>query len=574
MSDALTSPTPEGDARGWGRPLVVVALLAWVAGIALTTRSALNGDVTYTLGGLRTAGLAGFAVQDIFVARPVAYRFFMAGLDGVRAVFVPVTGTFAGETIIRLSADLVVVAVCAVAFAGLRRHVGRRLAAVSAFAAATALTLAPPWHFLQPDWLGVVLSVLAVGAALWPRRWWLGALAGGLCVMAVVAVKLATAPWAAMALVVIFLLDRRRAVATAVSGGLLVGVWAGLMNVLLPWENIWLSDQVTLVQQSPLNRGLRLSDLTKLALHVVETAVVSPVVMTLPVSAAALVASRTSRRSRWWTAAAVVVLGALSVASGFGQGEGLMYHFVGAPVFAAILAGVAFVRVPRARMPLVLSAVVAGAAGLALMAMPADWRLDHRATAAAVCLGVALAGIVLVAFATRRGSPRRPLRLGAGAVPSLGAAVLCAVLAVSSMPTATYAYSVYDYQITVGAVRLRRAAAAEVRDAIGADTPVLYFTFGSVGYSIGNPTPCRYPSPQWLQRSVTIDAVTRMRSFADNLECLSSDTTAQYLIIDSTWFTLDQAPAIVRERVDELFDCSAEARLTFAWRSLVACPRR
>lgn len=549
----------------------MVALLAWFSGIALSMRSTLNGDVMYTLGGLRTAGAAGFAVQDIFVARPLAYRFFMAGLDGIRSVFVADGTSFAGQTIIRLGADLFVVAVCAVAYFGLRRHLDRRLAAVLAYTAAVSLTVAPPWHFLQPDWLGVVGSVLCIGAALWPRPWWLGGLLGGLCVMIVVAVKLATAPWAAMALVVVFLLDRRRAIAAGIAGVAFFGAWTLMMHVVLPWENIWLSDQVALVQQSPLNRGVRWSDILKLIADVVDTTIVSPVVMALPAAAYALVVVRTSRKDRLWTGGVLLVLAVLSVGSAFGQAEGLMYHSVGVPVFAAAAIGLAFVRVVPSRLPLIVTGLLAAVAGLVLMVQPAHWRVNNRMAAVIVVVAVALVGVLLVVLERRRqaagGSPWIP-----GVVPSLGAVVLSGALAVSSMPTATYAYSAYDYQISVGNVRFGSAAAQPVRDAIGADTPVLYFAFGSVASEIGNPTPCRYPSPQWLQRSITIKAVAKMRSFEDNLACLSTDSPAKYLIIDASWFKVARAPAVVRERVDAMFDCSK--KMTFSYRKLVICPRR
>jgi hypothetical protein len=542
------------EVRGWGKPSIVVALLAWFSGIALSIRSPLNGDVTYTLGGLHTAGAAGFSAQDIFVARPVAYRFFMAGLEGIRSVFVADGTTFAAQTIIRLGADLFVVAVCVVAYFGLRRHLDRRLSAVLAYAAAVSLTLAPPWHFLQPDWLGVVLSVLCVGAALWPRPWWLGGVLGGLCVMAVVAVKFATAPWAAMALIAVFLLDRRRAIAAGVLGVAFFGAWTLVMNVVLPWENIWLSDQVALVEQSPLNRGVRWSDILHLIADVVDTTIVSPVVMALPAAACALLLGRTSRKDRLWTGGVLLVLAIFSIGSAFGQGEGLMYHFVGVPVFVDAVAGLAFVRVSPSRLPLAVTGVLAVAAGLVLMAQPAQWRLANRVIAAVVVVAVAGVGVLLVVLARRRraagATPWIP-----NLIPSLGAIVLCASLAVSYMPTATYAFSVYDYQIVVGNLKLGSPRAQELRNAIGgSQTPVLYFAFGSVGYEIGNPTPCRYPSPQWLQRSVTIEAVTEMRSFEDNLACMSNDSTAKYLIIDPSWFKVERAPAVVRERVDAMFD--------------------
>src|SRR4051794_30505039 len=67
---------------------VVVSSVAALAVVVLALRSNVNGDVTYALGGLETAGKGGVSVWDVFIARPVAYKLMIAVLDGARRLLV------------------------------------------------------------------------------------------------------------------------------------------------------------------------------------------------------------------------------------------------------------------------------------------------------------------------------------------------------------------------------------------------------------------------------------------------------------------------------------------------------
>src|SRR5690348_11870474 len=181
--------TPRRTARPAG---IVVAAVAALGVVGLALRSNTNGDVTYALGGLETAGKGGVSVWDIFIARPVAYKLLVAVLDAGRRLLVGDASLTTAHLVLRLETYVLVVLVTAVLFGGVRRVAGRPAAAGIAAATGLALVASPPWHFLEPDWVAPLCGVLAVGAALLPRRLWLGVLLGGLATMLVVAVKLAT----------------------------------------------------------------------------------------------------------------------------------------------------------------------------------------------------------------------------------------------------------------------------------------------------------------------------------------------------------------------------------------------
>src|ERR1700754_619426 len=157
---------------------LAMAGVAALATIAVASLSALNGDVRYALGGLETSGKGGVSLWDIFVSRPLAYKLLMAGLDKVRLLLVDGSSNTT-NLVLRIETYVLVVGVIVVLFLGVRRVAGRRAAAGIAGATGLALLVAPPWHFLEPDWVAALVAVLAVGAACAPRRPWLGALPAG-----------------------------------------------------------------------------------------------------------------------------------------------------------------------------------------------------------------------------------------------------------------------------------------------------------------------------------------------------------------------------------------------------------
>jgi hypothetical protein len=539
---------------------VATAALAALAATAVGSLPNLNGDVRYALGGLETAGRGGVSVWDIFVSRPLAYKLLMAALGKGRVLLVGGTSSDTANLVIRIETYVVVVAVIAVLFLGVRRVAGRRAAAGIAGATGLALLVAPPWHFLSPDWVAVLAAVLAVGAACALRQPWLGALLAGPAAMLVVAVKASTFPIALIALLVVFVLDRRRAAWTVLSTVICVALWYVLTKQYQPWEWIWLSDLAYLVHSKP--QGIYIADLRMLRFAAGDVAVLSPVVVLAPAAAAALVRRETGRR-RWVGAVVAVVAGGLSLAPAYGQAEFFYYHFAATVVLAAGVCGAAFALCPGFRLPLVAAAVLVTGVSLVLLRQPPAWRLAH---AAPVIWAYEIAAVALAVAAWFLASRTRlSLPWPAGVV------ALCFALLPPVLPGYPYAFSTYNYDISTG--RSVDAALAGLGKRLGPDTPVLYLTYGTVNHGMGNPTTCRYPSPLWLQRGALEPRMRTRPSYADNLRCLTENRDARYLIVQTTWFSIPRSAPDVRALIDERFDCSPAARIP-APRPLIVCPAK
>ncbi|NMO55026.1 hypothetical protein HH310_28055 [Actinoplanes sp. TBRC 11911] len=541
----------------------IIGGLIALAAIVFSARLNLNGDVTYALGGISTASEGGVSIWQIFIARPLTYKLLIGVIDDLQRIIVGNHSFALSHVLVRAETVLLIAAVTVVLFVGVRRFAGGRAAAGVSIAAGLALAVAPPWHFLEPDWVAALAGALAVGAALAPRRLWLGATLGGIAAMTVVAVKLATFPIALLALLMIFLFHRRRALWTAVATVVAVAAWYLVTKLTLPWELIWLSDQAQLVQSSPIHNGIRLDDIRHLLFSVGDMAVLSPFVWTAPAAAAVLIHRRPAGRERWIaTGIAVVALG-LSVAPAYGQGEFFQYHFAVVPVLAASVWGVAFAVCTSARIPLTVLTLLATGLSVALLRQPAAWRDAHpKDVTIAIVVFAILAAVVTWFFG----------RFTSVSVPWLaGLAVLCVALVQASVPGTPYAFSTFNYNIYA---KIQTANPYQaLSDRIGPDTPVLYLTFGTINEFIGNPTGCRYPSPQWLQRATYVDEVREFRSYDDNLRCLSQPSDAKYLVVQPSWFNIGKSTEQVRTLINQKFDCSPAARIP-APATLIVCPAR
>ncbi|GID29012.1 hypothetical protein [Paractinoplanes brasiliensis] len=557
MTTQITPPGPVGSPRrltGWA-----VAALAAVAAFGASLWSALNNDVTYALGGMETAGKTGVSIWDVFVARPVAYRLLLAVLDAPVA-HAPLR---VAHAVIRFETALLVVGVAAVLFFGMRRYLDVRAAAAVSAAAGLALIIAPQWHFLEPDWVAAMFAVLAVGAACAPRRVWVGALLGGFAAFLAIAVKLATVPITLLALVLVGVLSVRRAAWAAVAAAGSAVLWYAATKRFLPWEWTWLDDQANLVADSPIHHGLRWEDFHLLLVGLGDVALLSPVVAVAPAAAAALIRRLPPGRPRWIGAAVAVVAGGLSVASAYGQGEFYMYHYAVVPVLAAAVWGVAFALCPGARTSLFVTTVVFAVASFVLLAQPPEWRLDNVTPVSLSYLVFAVLAAVATWALERRATPLVP--------PQAGAIALTAALVLATLPNAPLAFSGYNYALSNE--RPSAPGYAALRERIGPDTPVLYLAFGSINYLLRNPSTCRYPSPQWVQRGAHFKAVRTYPSYRDNLRCLTEDDRAGYLVLQPSWFPWKKASPDVRTVISARFDCSVEARVP-APKGLVVCPAR
>ncbi|MCM4084582.1 hypothetical protein [Paractinoplanes hotanensis] len=539
---------------------LIAAALAAIVAVGMSLWPALNNDVTYALGGIETAGRGGVSVWDVFIARPVAYRLLMALLGAL----VPDGASLStAHLITHLGGDLLVAGVAVVLFLGLRRSLNARAGALVAAATGLALIVSPPWHFLEPDWVAALLAVLAVGAALAPRRLWLGAVLGGFAAFLAIAVKLATFPLAVLALLLVGVLDRRRAAwAGAAMLGLTV-IWYAATKHFLPWETLWLADQANLVANSPIHHGIRWHDIHRLLVGLGDVTLLSPIVAVAPAAAAALVRRVAPGRPRWIATAIAVVAAGLVLASAYGQGEFFMYHFAAVPVLAAGVWAAAFALGPAARTPLLVSTVVVAAASFVLLRRPPEWRHDN--VTAVTLTFAALAVVTAIVTWRNHGRAARPAPTAAGALALVAATVLAV------LPHAPLAFSGYNYAL--GNERPDGTGYTALRERIGPDTPVIYLSFGSINYLLGNPTQCRYPSPQWLQRGTYVRPVRSTRSYADNFRCLTDDQQAQYLVWQPKWFSQTKSSAEVRTVLNDRFDCSLPARIP-APKELVVCPAR
>jgi len=552
-------------ARRTARPAgVVAASLAVLGVVVLALRSNVNGDVTYALGGLETAGRGGVSVWDIFIARPVVYKLLIAALDGGRRLLVGDSSLTTAHRVIRLETYVLIVAITAVLFLGVRRVAGLPAAAGIAAATGLALMVSPPWHFLEPDWVAPLCGVLAVGGALLPRRLWLGVLLGGFATMLVVAVKLATFPVALLTLLVIAVFHRRRAAWTTLSAVAFVALWYLVTNYFLPWEWTWLRDQANLVHNSPIHHGLRLGDLHQLVTAVGSVAVLSPLVVVAPAAAVRLVRRLPAGRPQRLGVTVALVAGLLSVLSGYGQGEFYMYHFAVLPVLSAGVAGAAFALVPSFRLPLAVATVAVTGLSLALLRLPAGWRHSHAGQVAIAYEMIGLGLAILTWFLAGRSGPALPWAAG---VVALSVALVPAVLPGDPYAFGTYNYNVYNRPSNDSKL-------IDLGKRLGPDTPVLYLTFGTINHALGNPTSCRYPSPQWLQRASHLEQVGTFPSYEDNLRCLTDDSHHyKYLVFQTGWFDLKGVSPQVQALINGRFDCSPAARFP-APALLEVCPAR
>ncbi|WP_250000778.1 hypothetical protein [Actinoplanes sp. M2I2] len=581
------------------RPVwVIAAALAVIAAMVMSLWSALNDDVTYALGGIETAARGGVSVWDVFVARPVAYRLLMVWLELPVPDGASLTVT---ELAVRLGADLLVAGSAVALFFGLRRYLSSGAAGLIAVATGLALIVAPPWHFLEPDWAAVLVAALAVGAACAPRRVWVGAVLGGFAAFLAIGLKLATFPLALLALLLIGLLDRRRAGWTGLATAVFTVAWWLATKQFLPWEGIWLNDQANLVANSPIHHGIRWEEIHGLLTGLGDTALISPIVAVAPAAAALLVRRLEPGRRRWAGGVIAVIATGFSLASAYGQGEFFMYHFAAVPVFAAGVWAAAFALCPAARTPLAVTTAAFAVASFFLLRRPAEWRLDNVTVITVTYLVVAVvAAVVACSYAGRAArrtpgnvpaprtttenvtlpAPRTPAddtaatatrRSRRPASVAVGVVALAAAIVLGNLPKAPFAFSGYNYRGDND--RPTATGYTALRERIGADTPVLYLTFGSANYKLGNPTHCRYPSPQWLQRGTYVRPVRSTESYADNLRCLTDDHDARYLVWQPFWFNRMKSGPQVSSLLQQQFDCSFEARIP-APKHVVVCPRR
>ncbi|KGN36947.1 hypothetical protein N803_16155 [Knoellia subterranea KCTC 19937] len=536
----------------------------------------LNGDIAYVLGGLITGHGAGFDAVDLFLARPVVHRVYLDGiLSIVRVTGLDPAGT-AGMAVVRACGWLTATASATVLWHGLRRHVPGRIAAATSIAVGLALVASPNWYVLQPDWLGAVLAVAGLGAALWGSRS-ISPLVAGLLFSFAIGAKIAALPWVLLALLVVALFSWRRAAAAAGATAVVAAVLVVLQRRELPWEIQWLADQVTLVHNSPLSRGFSVHGVLRGVRDSLDIGAVNPVIWAAVPAALLIVVRRPTLRTRVVAAAIAALAVALSVASGYGQGEHFAYHWVGMPVLAAGALAWAIAQDRRGRLPLLVGAGATTALAIVVCARPAAWRADHLESTT-VLFGVIAIAVSAAALVGHRQTP--PIAPGDAPPPSsLWPIALTILLLAPLLPSSPGSFEMYNAGGHVGTPLSKHNAELEsmrlARAQLPADVPVLYLTYGATNFVVENPATCRYPSPQWLQRATYEigPEVMRMDSYRDNLSCLTP-TPPAFVVWDTTWFARDRMPQAVGAYVDASFDCSPQTRTTILQRQVWVCPRR
>ncbi|HVV14600.1 hypothetical protein [Amycolatopsis sp.] len=534
--------------RRW-LPLVPLAL----AGLGCSAWLGLNFDVRYGFGGLRAG--PGSLYGD-FQHRPLAFRAVTWLLDLGPSVLTPgARSGAAAEVIIRGEALLLVTAACVLLWAGLRRYRPGRLPVLVAAGIWCAFALAPNWTFLEPDWAGALFAVAAAGAALLPRRAWVGTILAALLVLLCVATKLTTAPYAVIAGGVVWLLDRRRAYLVAGWSAGLVAVWLVLTWLFLPLEWQWMGDMAALAPNTPVNTPPGRLDWPGFAESAGNLLVVSPVVLVIPAATAAV--ARSVARPIV-VVCAVVVAVVLTAVPVLAQGEYYLYQWAALPVLAAGLGAAALAKAPAA---VLVPALAGGVLSMFALTRSVDWRATHFPL---LLTGCVLAAVLGSGFAFLPG-------FRAATPPAVVAAVVA--FGAANLPAASYSVTVGHagdtnlsrYQATAD----MRGRFGQLRARLGPDLTMQYLAFGDVSYLLGYPTECRYPSPVWLQRSAALHYVRDFASYADNLSCL--DSAEDYLLIDRSWFDLPGMAPVVSTRVDELYDCGQAIHVTD---SIDVCPRR
>lgn len=552
--------------------LAVVAIVA--ASVWRTWDTGVNGDIMYVLGGLRAARDGGVPFDEIFVARPFAYKCWIAALDAVRAVFVGEPSSLAAMRVVRLAAYVVVLAVCAVLHRGLRRHVGQLPAVGAATAAAVGLLLSPRFNFLEPDWTAALAAVLAGGLLLCFADERVACLLGGIALWLTVTMKLSTAVFAGVTVILVFQIARRRAVGGALVGAVVSVGWYVLSRLLQPLEWRWFADQAALVHDSPIHHAPRAADFSDLIQAVLNAALMSPIVVGGVAAAALFVVRPTERRQRRVRLLVALLCVGLAVASGFAQGEWFLYHFSDLAILAAVVWGFALGVADRfERTALLAAPLVSGLVAAALI--PSFQGHDRPRYWTLIVVTVLAAAVPAIMFWRRR--PTGPSMSGRSAATL--AALAAGVAFVAGMTTARP-----DVPLTIVGYDGRRSSnptpesvAANLEEQqragerIGARTPVLYLAYGATVYAFPNPTPCPYPSPQWVQRTAVSAQVHTYWSFRDNMACLT-DTRARYMVRSTSWFDLAKMPPQIRALVAEQFDCSRQLRPAPA--GLQICPRR
>jgi hypothetical protein len=560
----------------------VLGAVGVAAGVALATASlalGLNGDVQYVLGALRVHDGGHFtAFIDTFAHRPIAYRAIlgaMAKLASVLGVGEGDLGSF--EVLMRLMGIALSVATAATLIRALQGRIGRAEAWTIGVAVALSLGLAANWDFLQAEWFATLFVALSVAAALGPSRTLPATVLGGLCVVLVIAVKLSTAPLSLLALLLVAMLDLRRALLVAAAAVGWAIVWL-LVCLATPMELTWMRDMIALNPESPLRTGFGVAQLGSTLDVLGSKAALAPWIALTPAAVVLLTRTVATARRRLLVSLSCTAALLLAVAPLVVQGQWWLYHLGGLPPLAAALVALAVVRWWRATGHLPLFLVVAlpaiSLAMTAALSMSVEWR---AAQGGSVMNGLAVVAAALGVWAAATARPSPPWAAPAPpafrAVLALGLGILLA-FAPALVPMCGWSLDPnivsYSNEGWASLESKDRAGLERLSARIGRRVPVVYLAYGDVAYHMGNPTACRYPSPLWLQRGVWYPYLRSFASYRDNVECITRPGSAEYLILQPGWLNPGRLQPEVQSAISTEFDCEAAVSSG----EVVVCPRR
>ncbi|MFF3845070.1 hypothetical protein [Streptomyces sp. NPDC002328] len=545
---------------GWTTVLTTAALL-----IHTTLTAGVFLDVRYVLAALRTTGADGLSPSEIFAHRPFFYRWLIAGIDSATG-----GSNTVREALMRLIGLVLCVGAGLLLHRALRRRLPERDAVLVAGLTALTLAFAPVIDYLQPEWFAIVFATVGIAAALGvPGRFRAVALAAlplGLAVL----MKYSTAGTAAMALLVVFALDRVRglllAAGTAVAAGLLfaVSAWSGSRELQ------WLRDMPHINAHALGSEPVVVSDLlARTAAYLGDRITLTPVLALLPGALLLFAATLPTRRQRAEAVAVVLLLVVIGLAVVVYQGNWFAYHGESLPVVAAALTGLAIGRWygRHGRPPLCLTALALlyGVLTPLLAQVRADVDTDVLAWLASAAALLAGAADLLLARGPRPRLVRVPVAL------SVLALVVC--LAATVWPTSGVRV-VQGRIVTTNAelkvqARSAQAAAAQVDAQLPDGVPVLYLSFGQQAYYIGHPTACRYPFPTFFNVPKQLTDVPALTSTRENVRCITQDHPAAYAVYQPSWLSLGVIDPRIAAAIRDTYACpKAEGR------QLVVCPLR
>ncbi|UUN28591.1 hypothetical protein [Streptomyces sp. FIT100] len=589
MTDISTSTPPaiqrrQSPRRPASRPLRFTSPAGWTTAIttaALLIYTTLTAgvflDIRYVLAAMRTTGEGGISPSEIFAHRPLFYRWVLAALDFVTGGATGSAPIAVSEGLMRLVGIVLAAAAGLLLHRALRRRMPERDAALTAGLAALTLAFAPVIDYLQPEWFAIVLAMGALAAALGIRSRWQAAALASLPLGLAVLMKYSTAGTAAMALLIVFAVDRVRALllaaATAVATGLLFAfsAWAGSRELQ------WLRDMPYINAHAFGSEPVVASDLLqRTADYLGDRITVTPVLALLP-GALLLFATTLSSRRRRIEATLVTVLlvaGGLSVV--VYQGNWFAYHGENLPVVAAALTGLAIGRWygRHGRPPLCLT-VLAFLLGV-LTPLLAFVRTDVDTAvlawlASAASLVAALVDVLRARARVSRVAPR-PRRRGAPVALTTLALAVC--LAATVWPTSGVRVILGTVVTTNAELKQQsqsaEAAAEQVRAELPDGAEVLYLSFGQQAYYIGHPTACRYPFPTFLNVPKQLTKAASLTSTRENVRCVTQEHPAAYAVYHPSWMSLGVINPRIAAAIRNTYECPKPTQ----GQQLVVCPLR